>query len=145
MSLVLVKHRLPPVWDGQRVKWDKFKPSPKTFICPPPPPTRCDCGSGNAPLLASGSREPKPGEMTESTKRVMGRFGRWLERPTLVPAWPLRDLFAFRCPDCKTDGVWDMRTDEWWTLGPEDYGTQGSERPIEREWSGGLFDLLDES
>lgn len=139
--LTLVKSPLPRTWDGWQVKWDKFEESIDVQICPPPKDKRrCDCGSTREPLTARGWRQPKPGETTESTKRKMGRFGRWVYVPVMVPAWPRPELVAFRCPDCGQDEVWDMRTNEWWTLGPEDYGPDGSTRAS--EWSGGLFDLL---
>lgn len=143
MTLTLVKSALPVTWDGWRVKWDPFEVL-EIRICPPPKKERCDCGSTRTPLTARGWREPKAGETVESTRRKMGRFGRWVYLPTVVPAWPVVDLFLTRCRDCGVDSVWDMRTDEWWTLGPEDYGPSGSVRPVEREWSGGLFDLLED-
>lgn len=144
--LALVKHRLPPVWDGNPVKWDPFKDEQVT-ICGRGSTrllkvARCDCGSTRSPLVAAGWRQPLPGETRESTHPKTGRFGRTVHVPTTVPAIPVRDLTAQRCPDCGLDTVWDMRTDEWWELGPEDYGPEGSTRPVEREWEGGLFDLL---
>lgn len=143
-TLTMVKHRLPPLWDGQRVKWGKFEPSAGIQICPPPNRERCECGSTTPPLIASGRRQPEAGALMQSHKRKMGRFGRWVYVPVDVPAWPVVDLCAFRCPGCGADDVWDMRTDEWWALGPEDYGADGSVRPVRREWSGGLFDLMEE-
>ena len=143
--LTLVKHRLPPVWDGASVKWEKFVTFAGMTICPPPKVKPCDCGSVAAKSGAAGAREPEAGLMFQSTKPVWGRGGRKLHVPTMVPAWPVKDLYAFHCPDCGVDDVWDMRTDEWWTLGPEDYGPDGSARPVKREWSGGLFDLLPET
>jgi len=140
--LTLVKHRLPPVWDGSKVKWEKFESFGNIQICPPPKVEPCECGSVAAKSGAAGARQPEPGAMVKSTKRKMGRWGRWVHVPAMVPAWPVNDLYAFHCPDCRSDDVWDMRTDEWWTLGPEDYGPDGSARPVKREWSGGLFDLL---
>ena len=142
MTLTLVKYRLPPSWDGWHVKWDKLEDALEVRICPPPKPERCDCGSSHPPLTARGWRQPKDGETFESTKPKVGRFGRIVHVPTTIPARPVVDLFLCRCQDCGSDEVWDMRTDEWWTLGPEDYGPEGSVRPVEREWSGGLFDLL---
>lgn len=143
-ALSLVRQGLPSSWDGWAVKWERFEESIPVQICPPPKEHwRCECGSVKEPLTAHGWRQPKPGELTESTKRKMGRFGRWVYVPVKVAArWPVVDLFAFRCRDCGTDEVWDMRTNEWWTLGPEDYGPDGSTRPVGREWTGGLFDML---
>lgn len=142
MTLQLVKHRLPPLWDGQRVEWGPYEIAPAVQVCPPPKAERCACGSDASPSHARGLRQPLPGEMVDSTKAKLGRFGRWVHVPARVPAWPLADLTAIRCAGCGEVTVWDMRTDEWWTLGPEDFGPGGSTRPAEREWSGGLFDLL---
>ncbi len=52
----------------------------------------------------------------------------------------LRDIHAFRCPDCGEVVVWDVDSDEWWTLDESDYGPDGSWPP--GEWHVGLFDLL---
>jgi hypothetical protein len=87
-------------------------------------------------------RQPLEGETFASTRAKTGRFGRVVHVPATVPAWPVFDLHAIRCARCDQVEVWDTRTDEWWLLGPEDFGPEGSERPAEREWSGGLFDLL---
>jgi len=142
-TLVLVKHRLPPSWDGAPVKWDRFEETIDVRICPPPKHAeRCGCGSVEKPLIAKGVRDPLPGEMFASTKQKRGRHGTLMTLPVTVPAWPVFDLIAFHCPTCNTDEVWDMRSNEWWILDTEDYGPTGSTRPIEREWSGGLFDHL---
>lgn len=149
-ALTLLKHRLPPIWDGNPVKWDPFEVPPIMFICRrssrrgPDDPARCECGSTRVRLVAGGWRQPLPGETMESSRAVQGRFGRTVHVPITIPAKPMRDLTAFRCADCGVDEVWDLRDDEWWTLGPEDYGPEGSARPVEREWSGGLLDLLPE-
>lgn len=144
--LTLVKHRLPPAWDGTPVKWDPFEED-RIVLCGRGKwleEMRCECGSTRASLIAMGRRQPLPGETMETTRPTTGRFGRTVYVPTTVPAVPVRDLTAYRCQDCGLDTVWDMRTDEWWTLGPEDYGPEGSIPPVEREWSGGLFDLIPE-
>lgn len=73
-------------------------------------------------------------EATESLPRV-GR------RTPLV--WPVYDIHAFRCPGCGEVTVWDVASDEWWTLDESDYGPGGSTAPP--EWTGGLFDLLNEA
>jgi len=80
--------------------------------------------------------------MESVTERTLRRSGRVILQSVTVPAWPVIDLYAFRCPSCGVDEVWDIRTDEWWTLDETDYGPGGSSRPLERQWSGGLFDLL---
>jgi hypothetical protein len=130
--LRLMKHRLPPLWDGYRVRWDAFAPMGAMHICPPPDIDACEsCGSIADRLIATGLRHPLPSETLESTRTKTGRFGRPVRVPTTIPAYPLRDLYAFRCPDCLGDDVWDQRTDEWWSLGPEDYTDAGSVRPDE--------------
>lgn len=136
--LELVKHRLPPLWDGVPVTWRPFEPTDATFICPAPKKAeRCPCGSSAHPLIAAGLRPRDGVEVVRSTRRLKksGRVVEWQEE---VPAWPVYDLTAFRCPDCGEDVVWDQRTNEWWTLDESDYGPTGSDRP---EWwtgSGGL-------
>lgn len=119
--LRLVSHPLPAAWDGAPVKWGRWETSERIHVCPPPK-NRCECGSTRPPFFAVGLRAPA----SES-----GRFER---------RHALRDLHAFRCPDCGEVTVWDMTSDEWWTLDESDYGPQGSTPPP--EWSGGLFDHL---
>lgn len=121
---------LPPMWDGHRVEWRDQRLALEPHICPPPPPRACsNCGTNRPPLMWIGLRHPLPGETFESTKRKTGRWGTQLDVPVQVPAWPVLDLFAFRCPECPLDEVWDMRTNEWWELEPEDYGPEGSQHP----------------
>lgn len=130
--LRVVKHRLPPLWDGYRVTWDPWSSALVVQICPPPDIDACEgCGSIADRLIATGLRHPLPGETVESTRTKTGRFGRAVVLPTTIPAYPLRDLHAFRCSDCLRTDVWDQRTDEWWELGPEDYTSEGSVRPDE--------------
>ncbi|MGZ0070008.1 hypothetical protein [Microbacterium arborescens] len=123
MSLRLVSHPLPVAWDGREVRWGRWGATDHIRICPPRA-SRCDsCGSARSPFLAVGLRAADAGP---------GRFTR---------RHALRDLHAFRCPDCGEVVVWDMDSDEWWTLDESDYGPEGSRPPA--EWTGGLFDLLD--
>lgn len=121
MTLRLVSHPLPAAWDGREVKWSRWDSTDRIIICPPPK-SRCDCGSTRAPFIAVGLRAADAGP---------GRFAR---------RHALRDLHACRCPDCGQVDVWDMDSDEWWTLDESDYGPEGSTPPP--EWVGGLFDLL---
>jgi predicted RNA-binding Zn-ribbon protein involved in translation (DUF1610 family) len=140
--LTLVKHRLPPLWDGVKVTWRPFKTADNYHVCPPPKKAeRCPCGSTTPPLIASGLRE-RDGVELVTRPRKLKKSGRVIDVREEVPAWPVYDLTAFRCPECGQDEVWDQRTDEWWTLDENDYGPTGSDRPYEREWTGGLFDLL---
>lgn len=120
--LRLVSHPLPVAWDGLAVKWSRWETSGHIQLCPPPK-TRCECGSSEAPFTAVGLRSPAVGRE---------RFAR---------RHALRDLYAFRCPDCGEVAVWDMTSDEWWTLDESDYGPEGSTPPA--DWgTGGLLDLL---
>lgn len=129
-ALQLVKHRLPPLWDGYRVVWGQWSSALVVQICPPPELDACEgCGSIADRLIATGLRHPLPGETLPSTRTTTGRFGRPVTLPTTIPAYPILDLHAFRCPDCLRTDVWDQRTDEWWELGPEDYTDTGSIRP----------------
>lgn len=122
---------LPRLWDGARVDWETEQKPAAVFLCPPPKEReRCsECGSQDDRQLWRGLRHPRPGEMADSTRTVTGRFGRTVHLPTKVPAWAVYDLVAFRCTHCAHDQVWDMRSDEWWDLEPEDYGPRGSVRP----------------
>jgi hypothetical protein len=126
MTLRLVSHPLPVAWDSREVKWSRWeRPAPVTICGPGVKPSRCDCGSERDPFVAVGLRAADAGP---------GRFAR---------RHALRDLHAFRCPDCGQVEVWDMASGEWWTLDDGDYGLEGSTPPP--EWSGGLLDLLNGS
>jgi hypothetical protein len=122
---------LPGLWDGWEVTWEPMPEVGQIFLCPPPKDLeRCsECGTCAKPRMWSGLRHPQPEELFDSTREKLGRFGRTVHIPTRVPAWPVIDLYAFRCGDCAHDEIWDMRTDEWWDLEPEDYGPTGSNRP----------------
>ena len=39
---------------------------------------------------------------------------------------PVTSIVAFRCPGCGLDEVFDMDTEECWTLDGSDYGDEGS-------------------
>lgn len=133
MTLHLVSHPLPAAWDGRRVDWDRWESSLPVQMCPPPKDERCACGSSAKPYTARGLRHPTDGD--RATADDLPRVGR---RTALV--WAIYNLHAFRCPDCGQVDVWDMASNEWWTLDESDYGPAGSVPPP--EWAGGLLDLL---
>lgn len=138
VMLHLVSHPLPVAWDGRRVDWDRWEAARSIHICPPPKASRCGCGSASQPFTARGLRNPSADDVERAA--LIPRIGR---RPPSEGPHPVYDLAAFRCPECGEVQVWDRASDEWWTLGPEDYGPEGSRPP--GEWTGGLFDLLPES
>lgn len=110
-ELELRAHDLPVSWDGAPVTWGEWEPGiearGRVFICPPPKvPGHCSrCGSIEVPLRNRG----------------------------LVPSADVDHLvlrlLVNRCPDCRFDVVWDLEGDDWWDLGPEDYGDGGSVPP----------------
>lgn len=130
MSVRLASHPLPRAWDGRAVAWDRWEREIPSFICPPPKPERCTCGSLASPYTARGLRDPDP-EHVRRLKRLP-RIG--IRRPLV---WPVYDLFATRCPDCGEVSVWDAEADQHWTLDESDYGPTGS-----WGWAGGLLDAL---
>lgn len=99
------RHDLPPAWDGETVRWDTWERIWTTaeFHFKPTPCERC--GNTDTQARNCGSVEE--------------RFSR------NRTAWVTR-LFAYRCPGCRLDTVWDMRTDQMWLLDETDYGNAGS-------------------
>lgn len=133
MSLRLVTGlRLPALWDGLRVDWTLQPPAARVFICPPPPMEErfCSaCGAEDGRTTWSGLVHPAPGETVPSERTIPLSGGRTRTVTVPVPAWPVIGLIAWRCGHCSLDEVWDLRTDAVWTLGPEDYGPDGSVPP----------------
>lgn len=92
---------LPPRWDGQAVVWSGWESPPTPhFACGP---------------VAAGEVCPACGSVAVPVMN-RGRVARY--------AW----IWAFRCPDCRSDTVWDPRSDEWWGLDPDDYTLAGADR-----------------
>lgn len=127
---------LPPRWDGRAVAWEAWKYAPAgVFICPPP--SRADVCEG------CGERTYEQGFPCWSTSRGLRAdslrldhddFRREEEARARLPIiakgkmprhWWL-ELIAHRCHHCNLDTVWDMTSDEWWTLDHTDYGNEGS-------------------
>lgn len=123
-------HDLPPYWDGHAVLWEGWQVEPPVFLCPPPRPVRCEgCGS-RAPSVTNRGLVAVWPSLThddlleeEDNRRRLGSAAH-MRKPRA--RWRLR---ALRCPDCQLDTVWDIETDEWWTLDHTDYGDEGSARP----------------
>jgi len=42
-----------------------------------------------------------------------------------------RNIFAFVCPHCGDDRVWETLTDQHWDLDPDNYGDGGSTERME--------------
>lgn len=123
---------LPVAWDGRQVTWAR-QPlfEGHVFMCPPPPPERCSrCRTSTEPVVYRGTVHPRPGESRDGEiLRARWRAGRIEPVREQIPARPVLELFCFRCPECGQDEVWQLSTGEWWTLGPEDYGPEGSVAP----------------
>lgn len=132
---LLREHDLPPRWDGLAVVWDGWHmPDPgPVFICPPRA-VRADCcvGCGSTAVQPSnrGRVARVPAVTHERIREVDAQRDRLPERERhRVKGLALYRLYAYRCPDCQFDTVWDTETGEWWTLDHTDYGDDGSVTP----------------
>lgn len=115
-------HDLPPAWDGQRVTWSAWVDEPTSLRFHRTPDACSGCGARSEPLIATGRRQPMPGATFDVEQtRPDGTI-----RRRTVPAWPINDLFAYRCRTCGHDVIHDERADAWWDLDPADYGDDGS-------------------
>src|SRR5688500_16423942 len=117
---------LPLKWDGRRVVWRGWNNSP-AFVCRrgrgKPQPELCqECKSDTQPMVNLGVLDPVPGAtfVVPTPKRT--KSGTSYFKDVTRAAWPIVDLVAFRCTNCHLDSVWQMSTDEFWTLDPGDYG-----------------------
>jgi hypothetical protein len=124
------RHDLPPRWDDRIVTWRGWEVQIEAFICPPPRQRCCEaCGSLAKPVVNRGVVAVSPAttqaelDYDAENRRRLGRLAH--KRPLIA----FVRLHVFRCPDCKTDLVWDTDTDEWWTLDDTDYGDDGSVDP----------------
>lgn len=134
-------HHLPPKWDGRVVEWRGWEVLHTSADAGGRrhggPAEACEgCGSVGKHASNLGVLYPLAGETTTQPlyKRTKpkgnGRPGTLYQAGEHeVPVKPTIQLFAFRCPDCGLDSVWDMRTDEWWVLDESDYGPDGSTDP----------------
>lgn len=123
---------LPAKWDGRDVAWTKTERPEVIFICPPPTkPDLCpSCGTEARTEIWHGVVTPLPGDTVEGEViRKTWRSGREYIVRSQEPATAVMALIAFRCPACRHDEVWDLRTDEHWVLDESDYGPDGSTQP----------------
>jgi len=135
---MLREHDLPPRWDGRAVVWEGWQYAHAgVFMCPPPRRDVCEgcgmpttergfpCWSTNIGLVAdSRTLTHADYEAEEAARaRLPKRVKHKLERHW----W--RELHAFRCHHCQLDNVWDVTTNEVWTLDHTDYGDTGSDQP----------------
>lgn len=133
-------HQLPPKWDGRDVDWrgwEVIRTSAEYGGRRHGQQEACEgCGSLGKHASNIGVLHPLTGEtqlqpVFKRTKpKGNGRPGTLYQAGEQeVPVKATVQLFAFRCPDCGLDTVWDMRTDEWWLLEESDYGADGSTDP----------------
>lgn len=96
---------LPISWDGDPVEWGSWEPTVPIWMCD---------RSRRKPAqeLCGGCHRSAAGQPIAWGK-IRGR----------------RALAAFRCMGCGHDVVHELRTDDVWDLGPEDYGLAGSVAP----------------
>lgn len=121
---------LPPKWDGRSVQWRGWTQS-TAFLChrgrrKARKDICSECGSTARPEVNLGVLHPAEGAMISIDVPQRAPSGRTYFKPVLKPAWPIVDLVAFRCPGCTTDSVWQMSTDHYWVLDPDDYSPEGS-------------------
>lgn len=129
---LLREHDLPPFWDGLATVWDGWVTQPRAFVCPPPAPQCCRaCGSMARPVINRGRVARVPAvthARIQAHKENRARLGRSNAHLAGRPVVLVR-LFAWRCPDCLHDQVWDTDTDEVFDLDHTDYGPEGSKAP----------------
>lgn len=122
------KFDLPPKWDGLIVDWGHWSETRTTLaLHMKPEDLACrECGSVDESMVCHGRRRPEPGTVEKVPVPKRTRSGKPYTRMEEHPARAVMDLAVFRCRHCEVDHVWDMRTDEWWKLEPEDYTAEGS-------------------
>ncbi len=101
---------LPTKWDGVPVTWGGWEDQPWTTLVFHVKQTPCGkCGSLAQPKLNKGLA------LRDSRVDALVRCFR---------------LFAYRCPDCHHDQVYEMTPgdeDRLWDLDETDYGSEGSQ------------------
>lgn len=128
LQLVPAVHDLPPAWDGVLVTWGEWSSGRSTLAHHvPADQLACDeCGTVDEKTVNFGRRPPEPGATFKADRRKRTRTGHIYSVTEEVPAWPVKDLFAFRCRHCGHDTISDERTGETWDLDASDYGDTGS-------------------
>lgn len=129
------EHDLPPRWDGRAVWWAGWELQIDAFVCGRGVPRVSVCEACGSQAKPSTNRGHVARSAITSLERWVERCEAWRRLPMgsrhMLPKQPagVIELFAFRCPDCRTDVVWDEQRDEWWTLDHTDYGDDGSVAP----------------
>lgn len=108
-ELKLIGRDLPPSWDGETVRWSRWKSGPELIICPTPPLTEIACNQcgvvdATKSLLCWGQRMETGHQENRVLRQLPSGRTYWLN--TTRPATWVRDLVAYRCPHCKHDRVW---------------------------------------
>lgn len=130
LRLLPVRRDLPALWDGRGVEWKGWTSGVTTARFHDLKPRCCErCASRGEESLNLGVVAPLPGATFDVHIARRLPSGREYLRTVAKDAWPIVQLVAFRCPDCRLDTVWDKETDEWWTLDESDYGDEGSTDP----------------
>lgn len=100
----------PPVseLDGRPVHWVGWKIAPRPMhievVC-------ARCGYDGQPWTAIGLVAPEPGATVTVLQQQRLPSGRTYLQPERVHARPIRRLFAYRCPACRADEVYDLGED----------------------------------
>lgn len=116
-------HDLPALWDGHRVEWAGWRQEPRTTldfhgsreVCP-------HCASSATQSINYGVVWAKPSGLLQFPRRHAWNSSKLRDDGDHAVKW----LTAYRCPDCRTDEVWDRFSDELWVLDNTDYTDDGS-------------------
>lgn len=110
----------PPLLDypehgGRRVVWQPWE-QPRTFVCGPGVGANTceECGFAGWLLVAVGEVQPAAGDTFTSHEKRSRRTGRMYGVDHQVPAWPVLQLVAFRCPQCALVAVYDTGDGTGW-------------------------------
>jgi len=94
-----------PELGGRPVQWAGWTVAPQLMhvetVC-------ARCGYNGQPWTAIGLVAPATGATVAVLQQRRLPSGRTYQREERVPARPIRRLFAYRCPACRADEVYDM-------------------------------------